>query len=146
MQYKCSDRMKAVLYTTLVFTIGVTCEPHCSKYAYEEKLLERMIQVQFDVKQFARRLDNIEEDVRQFISQSNKKMQDYDKALDGQQIDVSKEITNALSSLDNWKKNMTLVQEKLLLDNDMAIGNMTLFKGKFHILILEQIIILLLSI
>jgi len=119
LHYKCSYNMKAVLYITLVFTIGVTCEPHCSKYAYEEKLLERMIQVQFDVKQFANRLDTIEKDVRDIKGQSYQKMQDDKVDLEG----------DVLNILDNWKKNMTTVQEQSMLNNELEIRNMTLLKG-----------------
>ena len=141
--------MKAVLYITLVFTFGVTCEPHCSKYAYEEKLLERMIQVQFDVKQFANRLDTIEKDVRDIKGQPYQKMQDDKVDLEGdvlnildnwkknmttalyeQQKDASKEVTNALNSLDSWKDNITaVIQEQLMLNHELVIRNMTSLKG-----------------
>ena len=149
LHYKCSGNMKAVLYITLVFTIGVTCEPHCSKYAYEEKLLERMIQVQFDVKQFANRLDTIEKDVRDIKGQPYQKIQDDKVDLEGdvlnmldnwkknmttalyeQQKDASKEVTNALNSLDSWKENITaVIQEQLMLNNELVIRNMTSLKG-----------------
>ena len=108
-----------------------------------------MIQVQFDVKQFANRLDTIEKDVRDIKGQPYQKIQDDKVDLEGdvlnmldnwkknmttalyeQQKDASKEVTNALNSLDSWKDNITaVIQEQLMLNHELVIRNMTSLKG-----------------
>lgn len=56
------------MYTCKLLSLFLFCillkqangsDPLCSKYEYDEKLLKRMVQVQFDVKMFAMTLEGI---------------------------------------------------------------------------------------
>ena len=65
-----------------------------------------MNQVQSDVNQCSSQMDDIEQDVREFIAVSNKKMQDERVAFEKKQREVNEEIANVLESLNTLKKSM----------------------------------------
>jgi len=95
--------MYAVVCLTLLFTIG---ESHNSNYEFNSNIREKMNQVQSDVNQCSSQMDDIEQDVREFIAVSNKKMQDERVAFEKKQREVNEEIANVLESLNTLKKSM----------------------------------------
>lgn len=77
-------------------------EPLCSKYDYDEKMLERMIQVQFDVKQFATQMENVRKEVNE--------LQAAKSATDEIRADVNRLVTKQ-----TYPKGTTLLSDFLLI-------------------------------
>ncbi|XP_053400868.1 uncharacterized protein LOC128557502 [Mercenaria mercenaria] len=102
------------LFSCLILSPAVS-EPVCSKFAYEEQLLEKMVRVEFNVGQMEKEVKNtnnlVLESLKQLKQTREKMTEEFEalkleakKELDENEVKVSKEIDVRAERVKAWKE------------------------------------------
>ncbi|KAL4217454.1 hypothetical protein ACF0H5_023904 [Mactra antiquata] len=128
-----------VLYLT-VSGRYVQSEPSCSKYDFEEKLLEKMVRIEFQMEQYKtqmedslKKLDNVKNDFDKKVIDTEEKIQEMMTDMNNTVITNANFIKNLIQNVDeiNAKeaaRTPVMFKAVMLADTTPSIGKTLIFK------------------
>ncbi|KAL4217452.1 hypothetical protein ACF0H5_023902 [Mactra antiquata] len=129
-----------VLYLT-VSGRYVQSEPSCSKYDYEEKLLVKMVRIEFQMEQYKtqmedslKRLDNVKNELHKKVIDTEDKMQEVIKETNNKVAENANAIKTLVQNVDenNAKEAITsspvMFKAIMLADTSPSVGETLVFK------------------
>ncbi|XP_060585560.1 uncharacterized protein LOC132741422 [Ruditapes philippinarum] len=97
----------------IISTLLVTCssEPHCSKFHYEEKLLEKMIRTEILVENMKKQMDTIETRVTEALAKLNENTVKWNGEIEAMQENSNTSLQLVQEKASDLDKNMQEVQD-----------------------------------
>lgn len=107
-----------ILFVILNIVCRVKCEPRCSKFDFEENLLEKMIRLEFNVGQMLKETQQLSESVKKELSEFRKENMNSENKVQAGLDDLNKDriklrenVSTAIDSLEMFSQELNDTME-----------------------------------
>ena len=125
-----TSKIVIIFYLSCVFISSDCLEPHCSKFHYEEKLLEKMVRIEFKLERMEKGFNEVKADIleeKQKVQALGETILNQVQEETGKMKDkIEGSIKHSSTKLAAMEKDMKNVEEKMVQDVMKATSAMQL--------------------